>query len=725
MDDYKRFTTIGKQQLLRAYHQIITAKYMAEIFEEHRSDCKYVHATSRGHEVIQVATAWQLKAIDYCCPYYRDDALLMALGINPSLLLAQLLAKAEDPFSGGRTYYAHVSTQTSQLHPSVPPSLHLPTIPPQSSATGMQAIQAVGIAYALKYQSLNLPIPPQSLHPPIPPSLNPPIPQSLRPSIPQSPIVLCSMGDGAITEGEVAEAFQFAALKQLPVLFLVQDNDWGLSAKGEEVRTMNAYEYIIGFKGIERIQIEDGTDFEQVLKEMQEAVHFVRKKQKPLLVHVKVPLLGHHTSGVRKESYRPAEELREAMERNPVSRTRRKLLTKGVSDIELQNLEATVRQEIAIRFEEALELAEPAVDTLTNHIYAPTPITREEGIRRPAKRNPVFFIEALRKGMEEILTEYPEAIFYGQDIGARLGGVFRESVGLEQQFGARRVFNTAIQEALLVGASMGMAVAGLKPIVQIQFGDYFWPAMNQLIGELSKAYYLSNGKFPIQTLIRVPVGAYGGGGPYHSASIESTLLTIPGIKIVYPSNAADAKGLLKAAFLDPNPVIFLEHKGLYWAKVLGSSLSKTIEPQADYILPLGKANIVQEASQKALQTGESLTIITYGMGIHWALNAALHFPGQVEIVDLRTLQPLDTPTIFNSVKQHNKVIILSEEPTNNSFAESLAGKISQHCFEYLDAPVQVIGAVNIPAIPLNRSLEKAMLPNALKVAKAIKDLLAY
>lgn len=689
MDDYKRFTSISKQQLLRAYHQMLTAQYMAALFDKYRKDCKYVHATARGHEAIQVATAWQLQAIDYCCPYYRDDALLMALGINPSLLLAQLLAKAADPFSGGRTYYAH----SAYKHPSTP------TIPPQSSATGMQAIQAVGIAYALKVQQLENPN--------------------------EKAIVLCSMGDGAVAEGEVSEAFQFAALKQLPVLFLIQDNNWTLSASAVETRTSNAYEYVAGIKQLHRLHITDGTDFETTLKEIQEAVHFVRHQQKPLLVHVQVPLLGHHTSGVRKESYRSKEELTTLAAQDPILKLRKKLFAKGVSIQTLQNLEATVQQEIEIRFEEALELAEPSIDTLQHHIFAPTSITHETGIRRPANKKTVFFIEALLHGMEEILARHPEAIFYGQDIGARLGGVFRESVGLAQKFGTSRVFNTAIQEALLVGASMGMAIAGLKPIAQIQFGDYFWPAMNQLVSELSKAYYLSNGKFSIQTLIRIPVGAYGGGGPYHSASIESTLLTIPGIKIVYPSNAADAKGLLKAAFLDPNPVLFLEHKGLYWCKVLGSELSKNIEPASNYILPLGKANIVQKANTQTIESGETLTIITYGMGVHWALNASLHFPGQVEIVDLRTLQPLDETRVFNSVKTHNKVLILSEEPTNNSFAESLAGKISQHCFEYLDAPVQVIGAANLPAIPLNRTLEKAMLPNALKVAQAIKTLLAY
>ncbi|WP_296623626.1 transketolase C-terminal domain-containing protein, partial [Marivirga sp.] len=266
---------------------------------------------------------------------------------------------------------------------------------------------------------------------------------------------------------------------------------------------------------------------------------------------------------------------------------------------------------------------------------------------------------------------------------------------------------------------------GAKPIVEIQFADYIWPGMNQLVEELSKSCYLSNGKFPIQSLIRVPIGAYGGGGPYHSGSIESTLLTIRGIKVVYPSNAADMKGLMKAAFHDPNPVIMLEHKGLYWSKVPGTDGAKNHEPDDEYIIPLGKARIEQEANQEKIDNGESMTIITYGMGIYWAKAASKKYKGQVEIVDLRTLNPLDWATVKSSVEKHGKALVLTEEPLMNSFAESLAGRLNQHCFEYLDAPVKSYGALNLPAIGLNVEWEKAMLPNAEKVEQEIGDLLGY
>ncbi|MEQ1588649.1 MAG: transketolase C-terminal domain-containing protein, partial [Cyclobacteriaceae bacterium] len=324
-----------------------------------------------------------------------------------------------------------------------------------------------------------------------------------------------------------------------------------------------------------------------------------------------------------------------------------------------------------------------------------------------------------------ILKEYPEALFYGQDVGRRLGGVFREAATLAQKYGDERVFNTPIQEAYLVGSTAGMAAVGAKPIVEIQFADYIWPAMNQLVEELSKSCYLTKGKFPIQSLIRVPIGAYGGGGPYHSGSIESTLLTIRGIKIVYPSNAADMKGLMKAAFLDPNPVVMLEHKGLYWSKVPGTTEAKTIEPDADYVIPLGKARIVQEALSDKIQSGESAVIITYGMGVYWAKEASRKFQGQIEVMDLRTLNPIDWEAITNSVKKHGRAFVLTEEPLMNSFAESLAGRISKECFQFLDAPVWTMGSANLPAIPLNAELEKMMLPNPEKVKSELEKLLLY
>jgi 2-oxoisovalerate dehydrogenase E1 component len=321
------------------------------------------------------------------------------------------------------------------------------------------------------------------------------------------------------------------------------------------------------------------------------------------------------------------------------------------------------------------------------------------------------------------MQKHPECLLYGQDVGARLGGVFREAATLAQKFGDDRVFNTPIQEAFIIGSTVGMSAVGLKPIVEVQFADYIWPGLNQLFTEVSRSCYLSNGKWPVSCIIRVPIGAYGSGGPYHSSSVESVLTNIRGIKICYPSTGADLKGLLKAAYYDPNPVIMLEHKGLYWSKIKGTEDAKTMEPDEDYIIPLGKARMVQTVAKSNTQS--TLTIITYGMGVYWAASAAKDFVGRVEIVDLRTLAPLDEVAIFSSVEKHNRCLVLTEEPSNNSFAQSIAGRIQQACFKHLDAPVTVIGSENMPAIPLNSTLEYAMIPNANKVSAAIKQLLEY
>ena len=327
--------------------------------------------------------------------------------------------------------------------------------------------------------------------------------------------------------------------------------------------------------------------------------------------------------------------------------------------------------------------------------------------------------------VEELMKKHKECLLYGQDVGGRLGGVFREAATLAQKFGDDRVFNTPIQEAFIVGSTVGMSAVGLKPIVEVQFADYIWPGLNQLFTEVSRSCYLSNGKWPVSMILRVPIGAYGSGGPYHSSSVESVITNIRGIKIAYPSNGADLKGLMKAAYYDPNPVVILEHKGLYWSKVPGTLTATSVEPSEDYVLPFGKAWVLQEIWKQ--EDVETLTIVTYGMGVHWAYNASgeLDMRDQIEIIDLRTLFPLDEDTIMKSVKKTGKCLVVTEEPSNNSFARALAGKIQEECFKYLDAPVMTIGSENMPAIPLNSTLEQTMIPSTEKVKAKIEALLNY
>ncbi|MGB5007217.1 MAG: thiamine pyrophosphate-dependent enzyme [Ferruginibacter sp.] len=694
--------------LLRAYRLMCTAKAMAGTYEENRPICKYVHSTSRGHEAIQLATAFHLLPCDYVSPYYRDESLLLGLGFSPYELMLQLLAKGNDIFTGGREYYSHPNYRGADK----------PNIIHQSSATGMQAIPTTGIAQGIKYlEKINSPLLNKTdinntgIATGQLPTANSPL-----------PIVICSLGDASVTEGEVSEAFQFAALHQLPIIYLVQDNGWGISVTSEEARTSNANEMVKGFKGIKRISI-DGSDFLQSYDVMKNVVDEVRRERHPFLVHARVPLLGHHTSGVRKEFYRTDEDLAKHYTDDPGPKLRKKLLETGITEEALIQMEQETSDAVTHHFQGAVAAPEPDPATVSDHIFAATPVTEEKGERVPAGKEKVLMVDAALFAIREIMEDFPEALLYGQDVGRRLGGVFREAATLAEQFGDHRVFNTAIQEAYIIGSTVGMCAVGLKPIVEVQFGDYIYPGLNQLVTEISKSCYLSCGKFPVQTLIRVPVGAYGGGGPYHSGCVESTLLTIKGIKIVYPSNAADMKGLLKAAFLDPNPVVMLEHKGLYWSKVPGTEEAKNTEPARDYIIPLGKGNIVLPADEDQVECGDSCCVITYGMGVYWAKAAAKNFPGQVEVVDLRTLFPLDEALVFATVKKHGKCLVLTEEQQNNSFAEALAGRISKACFQYLDAPVEVMGALNLPAVPMNIVLENAMLPNAEKTAKRLGILL--
>jgi 2-oxoisovalerate dehydrogenase E1 component len=681
--------------LLKAYQLMVTAKSMCDTYDANRQICKYVHSTSRGHEAIQLATGMQLLPCDWVSPYYRDDSIMLSIGFQPYELMLQLLAKKEDPFSGGRSYYCHPSSRDENR----------PFIIHQSSATGMQAIPTTGLAQGIQYlehtQNKKLPT-----------------------TDGQLPIVVCSLGDGSVTEGEVSEALQFAVLKQLPIIYLVQDNQWSISASAEEVRAMNAYDYAQGFKGLRRWQC-DGSDFIRSYETMAEAIEYTRTERKPALVHAKVPLLGHHTSGVRREFYRNREDLLKHGLYDPLPKLRLLLTDVGIAEHVITDLEKQAEEKVLADFQRAQAAPDPDPRSVTDHVFAPTPITEEKGQRSPKNGEKVLMVDAALHAIEELMEEYPEAILYGQDVGARLGGVFREAATLGEKFGEHRVFNTAIQEAYIVGSTAGLSALGIKPMVEVQFADYIYPGFNQLVTELSKSCYLSNGKFPVGMVLRVPTGAYGGGGPYHSGSVESTLLTIKGIKVVYPSNTADMKGLLKAAFHDPNPVVMLEHKGLYWSKVPGTEDAKMVEPARDYILPLGKANIVLAADATRVKKGETVCVITYGMGVYWAKAAAAHFPGQVEIVDLRTLHPLDEEMIFNQVKKHGKVLVLSEEQQNNSFAEALSLRITNQCYHFLDARVEVMGALNLPAVPINLVLEAAMLPNAQTVKERIAKLLAY
>ena len=675
----------------KAYKLMATAKSMAELYEREKdTTSKYVHATSRGHEAAQLALALQLEPKDYVAPYYRDDSILLGIGMTPKDLMLQLLAKIDDPFSGGRTYYSHPSLKDDDK----------PKIPHQSSATGMQAIPTAGVAMGIQYREN----------------------QGLVSEEEKGAIAVCSIGDSAMTEGEISEALHMAALKQFPLLMFVQDNGWDISANREEVHHSNAVEYAKGFTGIETRDL-NGSSFKECYEALEEVIEIMRTERRPFLVRCDVPLLNHHTSGVRKEWYR--DDLEEAAKRDPYPVLRQECVEAGISEKELDQWEKEAQAFVEAQYKDALSMPDPQPEDLFNHQFAPTPITEEKGERAPKNAEPTVMVDAALFAIKELMAEHPEALLYGQDVGGRLGGVFREAATLAQTFGDERVFNTPIQEAFIIGSTVGMAAAGLKPFVEVQFADYLWPGMNQLFTEVSRSYYLSNGKWPTSTVIRVPIGAYGSGGPFHSSSIESVVTNIRGIKIAYPSTGADLKGLMKSAFYDPNPVVIFEHKGLYWSKIPGTEGAKTPEPSADYVIPFGKGRMALEAAQEKVENGEAAVVITYGMGVYWAQKAAEEFNGKVSIVDLRTLAPWDRDLVMTQSRKHGRVLVLTEESATPSFAGALQGAVQSDCFESLDAPVMLLGSEDVPAIPLNGTLEHAMLPNAEKVAAKLRELLEY
>jgi 2-oxoisovalerate dehydrogenase E1 component len=684
--------SISKEVIEKAFRFMCTAKTMAEKFEANKEiTSKYVHATSRGHEAIQLALALQLKSQDWVSPYYRDDSILLGIGMSPYELMLQVFAKKDDPFSGGRTYYSHPSLNREDM----------PKIIHQSSATGMQAIPTTGIAMGVQYKEK----------------------QGLAMDYSgENPVVVCSLGDASCTEGEVSEALQMASLKQFPILYFVQDNDWDISANAKETRSQNMAEYATAFKGIE-VRSVDGSDFEQSYLVLYEILQIIRKERRPFVLHAKVPLLGHHTSGVRKEWYR--DDLDEAATRDPYPKIKDFMRKKGFGEADFILIESEIRGFIDSEYEKAFNAEDPDPKSICDFIFAPTEIIEEKGEREPKGKKKTVMVDSALFAVRELMQKHPEALLYGQDVGGRLGGVFREAATLAQTFGDNRVFNTPIQEAFIIGSTVGMSAVGLKPIVEVQFADYIWPGLNQLFTEVSRSYYLSNGKWTVSCLIRVPIGAYGSGGPYHSSSVESILTNIRGIKVVYPSTGADLKGLIKAAFYDPNPVVILEHKGLYWSKVPGTEGAMSVEPDEDYIIPLGKGRIVQEASQENIDSGKSCCVITYGRGVYWTKTAAENFENQVEIIDLRTLNPLDMDLINSTVQKHGKVLLVTEESIEATFTLGLAGRIQRDNFQVLDAPIMIVGSVDTPAIPLNSVLETELLTNSTKVQAKLMELLEY
>ena len=635
----------------------------------------FFHIAGAGHEATQIAFGLAMKkSVDWAFPYYRDMCFMLTLGMKPEDAFLSFLAKADDPLTGSRQMPCHWSSKEFN-------------VPTQSSPTGTQFLQAVGAALAMKKKGIN-------------------------------GVVYVSSGEGTSSQGEFHEAVNWASREKLPVVFVIQNNKWAISVPVQyQTAGKNSLisEMMKGFDNLLRVEV-DGTDFLQTNVVAQSAFKYARQGKGPVLVEAHVVRLLSHSSSDDQKKYRPDDSLKEDLKKDPIELFSNVLKKKEI----LTELAYTeFKKEIAHHVDDAADWAmkqkEPSPETATRFVLDESG-KRERLDYQKGKIDgkPVVLVDAINHALKEEMDRNNKIYVFGEDVADGKGGVFTSTKGLSTKFGNDRVFNSPLAEASIAGVAIGMALSGLKPCVEIQFGDYIWPAFMQFRDEMVMYRYRSNNLFEAPVVTRVAVGGYIQGGLYHSQNIEGFFAHMPGLLIAYPSNAADAKGLLKTALRINDPVLFLEHKGLY-----RQSYASSAEPDADYLLPFGKAKVVKE--------GNDLSIITYGAMVHESNFAVKKLEDEghsVEIIDIRTIAPLDVETIYKSVKKTGKAIVIHEDTLTAGFGAEITALITENCFESLDGPVRRIGALDAP-IPYAPNLENAILPTREKIYKSLKQLLEY
>jgi len=628
------------------------------------------HLCVNGHEMIGALSALSLKpGKDWGLPYYRDRAFALGLGCSLEELLGAFLAREVEHHSGGRMMPEHYSHKELR-------------IPCQSSVVGSQFLQAVGVAKAARLAGTD-------------------------------EVVYVSAGDGATSQGDFHEALNYACVHQLSVIFVIQDNGWAISVPVEEQTAGGSIVHMAkGYPGLTVHDI-DGCDFEQVSKALNASVQKGRNGYGPSLVVAKVPRLGAHSSSDDPKKYKNDDHFEEEVARDPLPRFESWLINKEVMTAEeIESLRIQVKDEIETAAKAADQIPIQDPNRVLDHIYQASTIQQHE--EEEQRGEAVVIMDALNHALDEEMQRDEGVIIFGQDVAHGKGGVFGITRGLTEKYGDERCFNTPLAESTIVGTAIGMSVhSGFKPVAEVQFCDYLWTGVNQLFNELSSFHYRSNGEWNCPVVIRTPTGGYIQGGPYHSQSIEAYLSHCPGLKVVMPSNAADAKMLLKSAIRDPNPVVFLEHKGLYRQRVFCAKP----EPTSEEILSLGKAKVVRE--------GSDLTLICYGMMVSLCYEIAQQLSDvDVEIVDLRSLSPLDFDTILTSVEKTGKALIIHEAPLTCGFGAEIAAQIAEKGFEFLDAPVKRLGGLDT-CVPYCKELEDRVLPQKADILSAIQALASY